>query len=161
MRTSPLFVVAILSGCTAPGQYAWIPLAGTTMSYDRAEARCDYETSAATQGTDYSYRSSLGQELDRALRKRDLTDKCMRAQGFQKVDASVSDAPPADPRWKVLEDDWQVSRERRRALREHLTANPMSTDAAETRAEIQSLNARVADLERKLSYAATAPTSID
>src|SRR5439155_13905673 len=109
MRSSPFIVVAILAGCAAPGQFAWVPLPGTTVSYDRAEARCDYETSAATQTTDYSFRSSLGRELDRALRKRDLTDKCMRAQGFQKVDVSVSNAPAADPRWKILEDDWQAS----------------------------------------------------
>lgn len=161
MRSSPFIVVALLAGCAAPGQFAWVPLPGTTISYDRAEARCDYETSAATQGTDYSYRTSLGRELDRALRKRDLTEKCMRAQGFQKIDVSASASPPADPRWKIMEDDWQASRARRQALREQLTANPTAADASDTREEIRSLNARVSELERKLSYAPSAPTSID
>lgn len=161
MRSNPILVVAILTGCAAPGQFAWVPLPGTTISYDRAEARCDYETSAATQGTDYTYRTSLGRELDRALRKRDLAEKCMRAQGFRKVDVSAASSPPADPRWKVMEDDWQASRARRQALREQLTANPTAADAAETRSEIRSLNARVSDLERKLSYAPTTPVSID
>jgi hypothetical protein len=68
---------------------------------------------------------------------------------------------PADPKWKALEEDWSASVARRQQLRMQLTREPNSASANETRGEIQSLNARVRDLERKLSYAPSAPTSTD
>ncbi|WP_295986396.1 hypothetical protein [uncultured Variovorax sp.] len=149
----------VLVGCAGPG-YSWVPMPGNSGSLAQSEARCDYETSAATQATDYSLRTSFGQELDRAIRKNDLYEKCMRAQGFQKM-SSASNIPPADPRWKVLEDDWSALIARRQQAREQLTREPNSPAAEDLRGEIQSLNVRIRDLERKLSYAPSNPVSTD
>jgi hypothetical protein len=60
----------------------WDKAGATQADYDRSWAKCDYETSAATQNTDYGFRTVFGQELDRAMRKRDLVVKCMTAEGF-------------------------------------------------------------------------------
>lgn len=152
-------VTIMLVGCAGAG-YTWVPMPGNSGSFAQADARCDYETSAATQGTDYRYRTVLGQELDRALRKNDLYDKCMRVQGFQKVSNSFSQTP-VNPKWKILEDDWAASKERREQLRAQLTSNPTAPDAEDMRAEIQSLNVRVRELERKLSYAPSQPVSTE
>lgn len=151
--------ITALAGCAGAG-YSWVPMPGNSGSFAQADARCDYETSSSTQGTDYRYRTVFGQELDRALRKSDLYEKCMRVQGFQKVSNSISQTP-ANPKWKILEDDWAASKERRQQLRVQLTSNPTTANAEEVRAEIQSLNVRVRELERKLSYAPSQPVSTD
>lgn len=73
-----------LSACAAPPPMHYVSnsYAAGGISVGQAQDKCNYETSAATQSTDYSYRSMFGQELDRALRKRDLMEMCMKAQGF-------------------------------------------------------------------------------
>lgn len=75
--------LAALAGCATQQPMIFDKEGATQAEYDQAWARCDYETSAATQGTDYSFNTILGQELDRAMRKRDLIVKCMAAHGFR------------------------------------------------------------------------------
>ena len=80
-----VLLVALLAGC-AP-RYLLTREGATIDNYNSDIARCDYETSAATQGTDYSYRTILGQEFDRASRKNDLMKKCMLAKGWKVMPA--------------------------------------------------------------------------
>jgi len=54
----------------------------TREDFERDKARCIYETSCATQSIDYSLHTIFGQELDRALRQKDLIIKCMQAKGY-------------------------------------------------------------------------------
>lgn len=86
--TTLLFALGIgslLVGCAARQQYVWIAPTGSGLATHQVEAKCDYETTAATQGTDYSLRTSFGQELDRAMRKQSLYEKCMLANGMRKL----------------------------------------------------------------------------
>lgn len=152
---------SLLAGCATQPQYTWLPTAGSGVNGAQIEARCDYETSAATQGTDYSFRSSLGQELDRAMRKQSLFEKCMLANGMRKAYAGTPDSKPTDPRWTALEADWEASGQRRRDLHKQLMSNPTGPAAGEMRAEIQSLNVKIRELERKLSYAPSQPVAIE
>ena len=74
----------VLAACAAPQpRWQWVKPGATQAEFDQHRAQCDYETSAATQGTDYTLRTSFGQELDRALRKNDLMVKCMIAKGYR------------------------------------------------------------------------------
>jgi hypothetical protein len=84
MRLAALAVAALLAGCsTTQPNWHWIKPGATQAEFDQHKAQCDYETSAATQGTDYGFRTILGQELDRSTRKRDLFMKCMTAKGYR------------------------------------------------------------------------------
>lgn len=47
----------------------------------RACMQCTYESEAATQNVDTSYRSMFGQALDQAMRAKRLFDMCMAAKG--------------------------------------------------------------------------------
>ena len=77
---SGLVLLIFLAGCAKPIIYN---KEGATQSdFDLDKAKCDSETSAATQTTDYGYRTIFGQELDRALRKGELMKKCMLAKGY-------------------------------------------------------------------------------
>lgn len=84
MRLAIVLVLA-LAGC-AP-RYLLTRDGATLDDYNGDIAKCDYETSAATQGIDPSLRSMFGQELDRANRKNDLMLKCMLARGWKAVPA--------------------------------------------------------------------------
>lgn len=151
----------LLAGCAGPS-YTWAPLPGSTVNMSQAEARCDYEATAATQGTNYSMRSSLGQELDREMRKQDLLERCMRANGFQKVSAGAARSQAAyDQAQQPIRLELQRAKEERANARARLSANPGSPDAAALRREIAAANERVADLERKAGYMTTPPTSTD
>lgn len=77
-----VLTASLLSGCAAPKPVIWNRPGATQAEFNQDAARCDYETSAATQGTDYSFRTIFGQELDRAIRKKDLIGKCMVARGW-------------------------------------------------------------------------------
>jgi hypothetical protein len=77
-----LAIAALLAGCAAQPRYAWVHPTGDRAQFDKDTAQCDYETSAATQQTDYSYRSIFGQELDRSMRKNALAEQCMKAKGY-------------------------------------------------------------------------------
>lgn len=81
-RFAALAAALLVAGCAAPQPMIFDKAGATQADYDRSWARCDYETSAATQGTDYTFGTIIGQELDRAMRKRDLIVKCMGAEGF-------------------------------------------------------------------------------
>ena len=80
-----LLLVLIFAGCQQ--RYLLSRDGATQDDYNRDVATCDYEASAATQSTDYSLGSILGQELDRANRKNDLMFKCMEAKGWKKTPA--------------------------------------------------------------------------
>jgi hypothetical protein len=88
MKTVPLIALAAtIAGCTAPPQQPQImwnkPGGATQAEFELARDQCIYEITAATQQVDRSYRTGIGQEIDRNLRQRDLAIKCMRAKGFR------------------------------------------------------------------------------
>lgn len=83
MRKVFLIVALSLAGCATQPRWHWIKDGSTQAEFDQHKAQCDYETSAATQATDYGFRSVFGQELDRAMRKNDLFIKCMVAKGYR------------------------------------------------------------------------------
>lgn len=95
MMKRSLAIVALLAmfGCAAQPQYQWIHPTADQAQFQKDVAQCDYETSAATQGTDYSYRTIFGQELDRSMRKNDLAVKCMVAKGYSKSFQSATTFP--------------------------------------------------------------------
>lgn len=72
----------LVVGCAAPKPVIWNRPGGTQTEFDQDTARCDYETSAATQVTDNSFSTILGREYDRAVRKKELFGKCMVARGW-------------------------------------------------------------------------------
>lgn len=76
--------------------------------------------------------------------------------------ASGIDFPQVeDSKWKLLESELANSTSQRAQLRAILTANPKSPDAEFHSRRISELNDRVAEIERKLSYARTPPVSTD
>lgn len=153
-------VVTVLAGCVAPQPMEWARVRADAPDLQQALARCEYETRAATQVTDYSFRSVIGQELDRASRRNELMGLCMRAQGFtQQPQRSVPTGPLS--KWDELETQWLEASATRSSLRMSLTANPRAPDAAQKSAQIEELNGRVAELERQLSYARSRPMSSD
>jgi hypothetical protein len=88
MRMTICFVaLAAMGGCAvAPQQpITWYKDGASQRDFDQAAAQCEYEVSAATQGTDPTLRTVFGQELDRAQRQRDLGIKCLRAKGFRQM----------------------------------------------------------------------------
>lgn len=86
-KITVLALALSLTACAVPQHIVWNKPGAVEADYNRDAAQCDYETSAATQGTDYSYSSIFGQELDRSLRKKDILKKCMVAKGWS---ASIS-----------------------------------------------------------------------
>lgn len=75
-----LGVVMALASCqnvvlTKPG--------ATQADYQSDMNQCDYEATGHTQATDYSYNTMIGQEFDRAQRKKDLILRCMKAKGWE------------------------------------------------------------------------------
>lgn len=83
-----LALALTLTACVAQPT-RWNKPGAVEADYNRDVAQCDYETSASTQGTDNSYRTVVGQEIDRALRKNELLKKCMVARGWS-TSASTS-----------------------------------------------------------------------
>lgn len=83
MRLLTLAVLVALAGCAAPRPTVWLKDGATQQDFDQARAQCEYEASAATQTTDTSFNTVFVQELDRAMRQRDLANLCMRAKGFR------------------------------------------------------------------------------
>lgn len=82
MRFPVLTLALVVAGCAAPEPLRFASATATKAESDRAHAKCDYQVSAATQAPDYGFRTVFGQELDRAMRQRDLMIKCMAAEGF-------------------------------------------------------------------------------
>lgn len=85
----------VLTACATQQRIVWNKPGAVEADYNRDIAQCDYETSASTQGTDYSYRSTLGQEIDRAMRKNDLLKKCMVARGWSASTSSPAVTQPS------------------------------------------------------------------
>lgn len=83
MRFTALLIATALAGCAAQPKWQWVKPGATQAEFGQHKAQCDYETSAATQGTDYTLATIFGQELDRAMRKNDLFVKCMVAKGYR------------------------------------------------------------------------------
>ena len=74
-------LLLIAAGC-AQQQYRWEHETADQKQFNRDQSQCEYEATASTQQTDYSYRTGFGQELDRAMRKADLRVLCMKAKGY-------------------------------------------------------------------------------
>ena len=84
MKTlSFLFALLYLSACAS--NLVWTKPGFTQAEFGRDKAKCDYETSAATQNIDYTYRTTIGRVLDQAFRKADLMKKCFRARGYYQI----------------------------------------------------------------------------
>jgi hypothetical protein len=71
-----------ISGCATPTTISWQKAWDHIVPLEQASAKCDYETSAATQGITPGFRTMLGVELDRQSRKGNLYEKCMNANGW-------------------------------------------------------------------------------
>ena len=76
-----LAIFALTSVACAP-MYIWVHPSGDQTQLDRDSAQCEYEATAATQQIDYSYRTTFGQELDRAIRRNEIGVLCMKAKGY-------------------------------------------------------------------------------
>ena len=84
MKFLVLMPVVLLMACAAPKQsQAWYKSGATANDTTTANAKCDYESSAATQSINTAYRSMFGQEMERAMRKAELHKQCMTAQGYR------------------------------------------------------------------------------
>lgn len=79
-----VIAASLLAGCAARAPEIWVKDAGFTQAgFERDKEQCLYEVSAATQQTDYGYRTIVVQEIERATRQRDLAVKCMGARGYR------------------------------------------------------------------------------
>jgi len=76
-----LIVLLVLCGCAAK-PVIWDKPGGTQAEFDADKRYCEFEVMKATQQTDPTLRTVFGQELDRAMRQRDLTISCMRMKGY-------------------------------------------------------------------------------
>ncbi|OFZ15472.1 MAG: hypothetical protein A2Z20_12335 [Bdellovibrionales bacterium RBG_16_40_8] len=68
----------ILSGCTT----ILYKDGATQEDYKREFGQCDYEVALHAQGVDQSLNTMFGQELDLAMRKKELILKCMQNKGW-------------------------------------------------------------------------------
>lgn len=106
-RISLILCSAIsLAGCVSSNT-VWLKPGANESDFQRDKNQCAYEAAAATQNTDYSYRTVIGQALDQSMRRNDLAVLCMRAKGWsQKVAADPVKAPvAAKPQGDRLESD--------------------------------------------------------
>lgn len=55
----------------------------TQADYKRDFGQCDYEVALHAQGADQSLNTMFGQELDLAMRKKELILKCMQNKGWE------------------------------------------------------------------------------
>lgn len=77
-----MIATSAIFGCAAQPQMQYEALPGTTISLGQALATCKYESTASTQTVDYGYRGTLFQSLDQSMRRSNLMELCMRAQGY-------------------------------------------------------------------------------
>ena len=84
--TFAVICIIIMAGC-APKTVLTKP-GFTQAEWDRDLAQCKYEAASSTQGVDYSYQTVIGQSLDQAFRRRDLTLLCMKAKGYVEMQAN-------------------------------------------------------------------------
>lgn len=73
--------LALVTGCAVNKPFTWDRVGSGDANLSEDIARCEYEAAAHTQ-VDNSFRSGLGQELDRQIRQRDLGIMCMRSKGW-------------------------------------------------------------------------------
>lgn len=73
----------------------------------------------------------------------------------------VGCATPTDPKWTILEKRLDSLKDERALVREKLTKNPTSPNAAALSQDIASLNRQVTTTERELSYAVTEPITTE
>ena len=95
-RISLILCSAIsLAGCVSSNT-VWLKPGANESDFQRDKNQCAYEATAATQNTDYSYRTVIGQALDQSIRRNDLAVLCMQAKGWsQKVAAEPVKVPVA------------------------------------------------------------------
>jgi len=162
--TLALLGVGFLVGACAydPPVMTWRATRDDAAPLDRARERCEYESTAATQAPDYSFRSALGQEIDRNSRRTDLMRLCMRVQGYELRPLNREGiGPQTQDKWAALEQAWTDARNERARVRAQLVANPTGPDAERQSERIQQLNTEVRSLERQLSYNLSPPVSSD
>lgn len=158
-----LIGACVLAGCAAQPQVEmeWAAQRADAAPFGVARDRCAYESTAATQTPDYSFRSALGQSMDQQRRRDELFVLCMRAQGYAQQIKRSEALKAQDAQWAELERQWEAARAERVKARADLTANPAGPNAAELSERIRQLNLTVRALERKLSYAPSAAVSTD
>lgn len=78
--TTALVAAITLTGC-ARSVYLVKP-DGNNSAFYVEKAQCEYQANLATQTVDYSLRSDFSREMDRAMRRKDLTLQCMLARGW-------------------------------------------------------------------------------
>lgn len=84
MKTLILLLTATaLSGCLATGPVHMVKAGASTSDFESDYRKCDYEATVATQATTPGMRSMIGEEIDRAMRKRDLMVRCLSVQGWR------------------------------------------------------------------------------
>lgn len=147
-------VIASVTGCASTrGEMEWIRVGTGGLELSQAEAKCDYETSAATQATDYSLRTVFGQELDRAMRKRDLQQKCLLANGFALIPKRSEAQNESAARYRALDVVLaQAKAARAQAHNAYLASPSPSGKAAVLRG-----NEQVRALETDLGYMKSRP----
>lgn len=79
-----------LAACAVP-QTNWSKPGASAADFEQDKLQCDYEATSATQRTDYSYGTLVGQELDRANRKLTLMQKCLAARGWTQAGPGPSE----------------------------------------------------------------------
>lgn len=77
-----IFGMVVLSGCAAPKPITYDKPGATQADFDQDQRFCKYDVQKSTQTTDPSYRTVIGQEMDRAMRQRDLMRSCMESKGY-------------------------------------------------------------------------------
>ena len=75
-------LAVLLAGCAAK-RMEFTKLGVSQANKDQDLATCQYEAALATQNVDYSYSTMFGQELDKAFRRSELIQKCLRAKGYR------------------------------------------------------------------------------
>ncbi|WP_304350098.1 hypothetical protein [Comamonas testosteroni] len=150
-------IVAAVAGCAANSPVrTWKPSRADAAPSDQAIARCEYETTSATQTPDYTV-ASIWRGVDQKQRRFDLMVLCMRVQGYEASTVSEGIGPQSEATWKQLEKDWADARAERSQARDMLLANPKGTNSEYLRQRIQQLNTEVRNLEIKLSYNLSPP----
>ena len=74
-----LLMLPLLAACAAP-QQQWVKVGGSPQD----QQQCEYEATKATQQTDATLKGGLAAEIDRSMRRNNLTAECMRARGYVK-----------------------------------------------------------------------------
>jgi hypothetical protein len=83
MRNALVLLAAVMiAGCAANQPMIYDKPGTTQAEFDHDQRTCKYDAMKSTQTTDTSYRTLFGQELDRAMRQRDLMIACMESKGY-------------------------------------------------------------------------------